>query len=42
MAFWDVKMGGMGTSVAVIESYYGKHATPQSQAAQLGGKPRVQ
>jgi hypothetical protein len=32
----------MGTSVAVIESYYGKHATPQSQAAMLGGKPRVQ
>jgi integrase len=28
----------MGTSVAVIESYYGKHATPQSQAAMLGGR----
>lgn len=28
----------MGTSVQVIESYYGKHATPAMQAARLGGK----
>jgi len=28
----------MGTSVAIIESYYGKAATPQSQAAMLGGR----
>ena len=29
----------MGTSVAVIESYYGKHATSVESAAKLGGRP---
>ncbi len=28
----------MGTSVAMIEVYYGRAATPQSQAAALGGR----
>jgi hypothetical protein len=27
----------MGTSVAMIEAYYGKSATPAARAAQLGG-----
>jgi hypothetical protein len=27
----------MGTSVAVIEAYYGKHATAVSMATSLGG-----
>ena len=28
----------MGTSVAMIEQYYGRHATPATRAAKLGGK----
>ena len=28
----------MGTSVGIIEAYYGKHATAQSQAVMLGGR----
>ena len=27
----------MGTSVQVIQNYYGKHATPRKLATQLGG-----
>ena len=27
----------MGTSVQIIEAYYGKHATPQVLATRLGG-----
>jgi integrase len=27
----------MGTSVQVIQQYYGKHATPRKLATQLGG-----
>jgi hypothetical protein len=27
----------MGTSVQIIESYYGKHATAQELATRLGG-----
>ena len=29
----------MGTSVAMIEQYYGKHATPTTRARKLGGEP---
>lgn len=29
----------MGTSVAMIEAYYGKHATPTTRARKLGGEP---
>lgn len=31
----------MGTSVQMIEQYYGKHATPAMSAAKLGGRVRV-
>jgi integrase len=33
---WDLAKN-MGTSVDVIESYYGKHAAPAEQATRLGG-----
>jgi integrase len=29
----------MGTSVQMIEQYYGKHATPTTRARKLGGEP---
>ena len=28
----------MGTSVEIIQQYYGRHATPQMMATKLGGK----
>ena len=31
----------MGTSVKIIEDYYGRHATPVESAAKLGGRVRV-
>jgi len=39
-AGWDVLLiaKNMGTSVAVIEAYYGKHATAVSMATSLGGR----
>ena len=33
---WDIARN-MGTSVAIIESYYGKLATPTTSATVLGG-----
>jgi integrase len=32
----------MGTSVHMIEQYYGRHATPRALATTLGGRPRVE
>ena len=31
----------MGTSVKIIEDYYGRHATPVESAGKLGGRVRV-